>query len=125
MIITYTFADKSTSKVEVNDEIASVILESRRLEENAERRHRAHNYSLNAIEFEGEDYGRCDTYPSDDDTEERFQAVLEALTDTQRRRLLLRMEGLTYQQIADKEGTDYKTCYMSIKEAQKKFLKIF
>lgn len=125
MIITYTFADGTISKVEVEEEIGSVILESRRLEENSDRRQRYHNYSLNAVEFEGKEYGRCDTYPSDDDTDERFQAVLEILTETQRRRLLLRMKGLTYQQIADKEGADYKTCYMSIKEAQKKFLKNF
>ena len=49
MKITYAFADGTTSVVEVDDEIGAYIMDSRRHEDNNDRRHRYHNYSLNDV----------------------------------------------------------------------------
>ena len=43
MKITYAFADGTTSVVEVDDEIGAYIMDSRRQENNDDRRHRYHN----------------------------------------------------------------------------------
>lgn len=53
MKITYAFADGTTSVVEVDDEIGAYIMDSRRQENNDDRRHRYHNYSLDDVTYEG------------------------------------------------------------------------
>ena len=128
MQITYSFADGTSSVVEVNEEIGSFIVESRREERNADRRHRYHCYSLAAIVFEGKEYGACDAYTCEDDSEERKRKIKEAmehLTETQSRRLMLRSKGLTYRDIAEVEGVDVKSAEESVKAARKNFLKYF
>ena len=65
MKITYAFADGTTSVVEVDDEIGAYIMDSRRQENNDDRRHRYHNYSLDDVTYEGSEYGRCDVYSFD------------------------------------------------------------
>ena len=55
MKINYTFNNGENSEVEVNEEIGAVILESRRKEENMERNRRRRCYSLDDVDFEGED----------------------------------------------------------------------
>ena len=56
MKINYTFNNGENSEVEVNEEIGAVILESRRKEENMERNRRRRCYSLDDVDFEGEDF---------------------------------------------------------------------
>ena len=56
MKINYTFANGETSDVEVREEIGNLILDSRREESNQDRKERYHCYSLDAAEYEGEDY---------------------------------------------------------------------
>ena len=53
MKIKYEFVDGKISEVEVTEEIGSVIIESRRLEDNLARKERYHCYSLDAVDFEG------------------------------------------------------------------------
>lgn len=128
MKITYAFADGTTSVVEVDDEIGAYIMDSRRQEDNDNRRHRYHNYSLDAVAYEGNDYGRCDTYSFDDEAKELAAHVRDAfshLTDTQRRRMQMLSKGMTLREIADAEGTSHLAIYYSIEEARKKFLKYF
>ena len=55
-LINYTFANGETSDVEVREEIGNLILDSRREESNQDRKERYHCYSLDAAEYEGEDY---------------------------------------------------------------------
>ena len=50
MKISYTFANGENSEVEVNEEIGTFILDSRREEDNLGRKERYHCYSLNAAE---------------------------------------------------------------------------
>ena len=128
MKITYAFADGTTSVVEVNDEIGAYIMDSRRQEDNDDRRHRYHNYSLDDVTYEGTEYGRCDTYSFEDESVELAAHVREAfshLTDAQRRRMLMLSKGMTLREIAAVEGTSHLAIYYCIEEARKKFLKNF
>ncbi len=130
MKITYQFADGTTSTSEVDEEIGAFIMDSRREEENANRRHRYHNYSLDAITFEGTEYGKCDSYPSDgpDEAEEISKHVREAfshLTKTQQRRMLMLAKGMSIHDIAKAEGIYFNAALDSVNQARKKFLKYF
>lgn len=128
MKINYTFANGETSDVEVNEEIGTVILDSRREESNLDRKERYHCYSLDAAEFEGEEYADGST-PEDTlllQLENRHIAeTLDKLSEVQRRRLLLLAQGLSIREIARREGKDIKTVRESIDGARKKFLKFF
>lgn len=128
MKINYTFTNGETSEVEVTEEIGNMILDSRRQESNQERRERYHCYSLEAAVYEGKDYADEET----PETEllrhlenQRMAEVLDKLSDTQRRRLLMLAQGLSVREIARREGKDIKTVRESIEGARKKFLKLF
>ena len=71
MIIKYKFATGEVTEVEVSDEIGAVITASRKAEHALEERNRYHCYSLDAINYEGLEYGECDEYPIEDDSAER------------------------------------------------------
>ena len=128
MKINYTFADGENSEVEVNEEIGTFILDSRREEENLDRKERYHCYSLDAAEFEGEDMADCET----PETElmgrfdrEHLAEALCSLSEVQRRRILMLAEGLSVREIARREGKEIKTIRESIDGARKKFKKFF
>ena len=92
-------------------------------------RHRYHCYSLDAIDYEGDEYGRCEDYGESDAEAERRRQILSAcfskLTETQKRRMLLFIKGKTLREIAELEGTSFQSVDESIKAAQKKFPKKF
>ncbi len=130
MKITYQFADGTTSTSEVDEEIGAYIMESRRQEENANRRHRYHSYSLDAITYEGTEYGRNDKYPCEgpDEVEETAQRVRDAfshLSAIQQKRLLMVAKGMSLHDIAAAEGSAYSSVKESVDAARKKFLKFF
>ena len=54
MKITYQFANGDVSEVEVSEEVGTVIVDSRRKEDNLDRKERYHCYSYDAIDYEGE-----------------------------------------------------------------------
>ena len=127
MKIIYTFADGETSEVEVSEEIGNVIIDSRRKEESAERKHRRYCFSSDAIEYEGSEYGRDDEYfVEEKEKEERqeIQKVVDSLTEVQSRRLALYCKGKTYEEIARIEGVALNAVSKSIELARKKFRKI-
>lgn len=74
MKIKYEFADGTVSEVEVEESIGAVIIEDRRLEDNLARKERYHCHSLDAVEFEGMEYG----------TEETPETLLDAMEDDRR-----------------------------------------
>ena len=129
MIITYKFADDSTSTVEVDEEIGTIIMDSRRKESSLERKEHRHCYSLDAIAYEGDEYGVPDNSERlFDDSEERDAKVREAfshLTDIQKRRLQMLADGLSVREIARRESRDFRTVYESIESAKKMFLKFY
>lgn len=128
MKINYTFANGETSEVEVSEEIGNVILDSRREESNLDRKERYHCYSLDAAEFEGAEYADGETPETELFSQlERIHIaeVLDELSETQKRRMLLLAQGLSVREIARREGKDIKTIRQSIDGARKKFLKYF
>ena len=56
MVLSYTFLDKSTSNVEVDEQYVALACEFGRKERNASRKHRRYCYSYDAILYEGEEY---------------------------------------------------------------------
>ena len=98
MKINYTFANGETSDVEVNEEIGNLILDSRREESNQDRKERYHCYSLDAAEYEGEDYADGSTPEMElfrQLENQRIKKAFEQLSEVQRRRLLMLAEGVT------------------------------
>ena len=126
MIIKYKFATGEVTEVDVSDEIGAVITASRKAEHALEERNRYHCYSLDAIDYEGLEYGECDEYPIEDDSAERterIKAAFSQLTGTQQRRLRLYADGRTLREIAALENTKFQSVAESIEAAKKKFLK--
>ncbi len=128
MKIKYKFITGETTEVEVSEKIGAVITASCREEHALEERNRYHCYSLDAIDYEGLEYGKCDEYPFEDDSAERAKRVREAfshLTKTQQRRLRLYADGKTLREIAAMENASFQSVSESIEAARKKFLKFY
>lgn len=126
MKVAYKFVDGHISVVEVDDEIGAFILDSRREDENLARKERAHNISLDAVTFEGEQYGKRDSYPSEDDSGERMKLIrneFDRLPEPQKRRLTMYINGMTLREIACVEDVSFQSVGKSICAAQKKFEK--
>ncbi len=129
MKIKYKFADGTTTEVEVSEEIGAVIIDSRKAEHAQGERQRYHcPYSYDAIDYEGEEYATDDTPETEhirSERDARLYTALAALTEIQRRRLLMLADGLSMREIARRENADIKTVRESITGAKKKFQKIF
>lgn len=97
--------------------------------------HRHTLFSTNALVYEGEKYADTDTSESiylgyeDDAEKEDDETVivryLSVLTETQRRRMQMRMKGMPFKVIADIEGTDSSSVWESVYAAHKKLKKKF
>jgi len=128
MKIQWKFADGTTSEVEVNEEIGNYITASRREESNLARKERYHCYSLDAIDYEGLEYA-TDTTPETDlileENTARINATLDKLSVTQKRRLLMFVDGLSANEIARIENVAPNAAWKSIEGAKKKFKKHF
>ena len=129
MLIKWTFANGETSEVEVSEEIGAVIIDSRKAEHAQQEKERYHCYSLDAIDFEGNEYGFCEDYGESDAEAARRRKLLNEgfskLTETQKRRLMLSIQGKTVREIADLEEVDIRAVQDSLNQARKKFPKKF
>ena len=128
MKINYTFNNGENSEVEVNEEIGAVILESRRKEENMERNRRRRCYSLDDVDFEGDDFADDRTPESlfmEQLDNEHIKETLDKLSDLHRRRLLMLAQGLTIREIAKIEGVTVRAVFDSIEKAKEAFKKIY
>ena len=128
MKIKYEFADGTVSEVEVEESIGAVIIEDRRLEDNLSRKERYHCYSLDAAQFEGEEYADRETPETKMEREmetERIAQALDGLSEVQRRRILMLAGGMSVNEIARKEGVHHSVVSETISAARKKFKKFF
>ena len=128
MKIQWNFADGTKSEVEVNEELGAFITASRREDNNLSRKERYHCYSLDAVLFEGKEYGDNHTPDTEMESAEkrrRIAAALAKLSETQRRRLLMLADGLSVREIARRENKDFKSVYESIESAKKKFTRFY
>ena len=126
MKIKYQFANGDVSEVEVSEDVGSIIVDSRRKEDNLDRKERYHCYSYDAIDYEGEEYADPDTPDSlleRDELSKRVQSAMSHLSEIQVRRLTLFADGLSIREIARMEGVDHKAVSKSIESAKKVFAK--
>ena len=83
MKIKYTFADGTTSEIEVTQEVHEAKVALDKQEAASDRRYRRHTYSLDAIGFEGAAYGSEDAGIAamfeDDNTSERLREAIAQL----------------------------------------------
>ena len=92
-------------------------------------------YSTDALVYEGKEYAAPDTPETvylaieeeseNGSDEERMKRYLSVLTDVQRRRMEMRLEHLTFREIAYIEGTDESSVRDSVRAAYKKLQKKF
>lgn len=83
-----------------------------------------HCSSLDAILYEGGEFGYEEgNYLEEQEDTALLKEVLDCLTETQRRRMLLFIEGWSFRKIAEQEDANYKSVEESIKAAQKKIQK--
>lgn len=130
MLIKYTFATGEVNTIEVDDSLGNFIIDSRREEESANRKHRRHCWSMDAIDYEGLEYADPEDFTEKllDGAPERNAHIRECfdqLTEVQQRRMLMLASGLSLREIARREGKDIKTIRESVEAARKKFLKFF
>ena len=129
MKITYAFNNGEIKEVEVSEEIGAVIEESRRKEAALAKKEQRHCYSLDAVTYEGTEYGEPDfTESLFNGSEERSAHIREAfshLTETQQRRILMLAAGMSIREIAARENIHHSSIEESINQARKKFLKFF
>ena len=128
MKIRYEYADGTVSEVEVSEEIGGMIVDSRRQEDNLDRKERYHRYSLDAAEFEGSDYSTEETPETAlllQLENQRIAKLLSELPEVQRRRLLLYAEGKSLREIARMESVDHKAVKKSVEAAKRYFIKNF
>ena len=127
MKIKYAFNNGDIREVEVSEEIGAVIEESRRKEAALAKKEQRHCYSLDAVTYEGTEYGEPDfTASLFDGSEERSAHIRETfshLTETQQRRILMLAAGMSIREIAARENTHHRAVEDSIQQGRKKFLK--
>ena len=117
--------DRKSVNLEFADEdrIAAFIIEDRRREANLNRKERRHNYSLNAIAYEGEEYFDKDT-PEElflqKEIELELLGKIHDLTETQRRRLAMRLHGMSINEIATAENVSQQRISATLKQIRKK-----
>jgi len=125
MKIKYTFATGETTLVEVNDEIGTIIMDSRRAEHAQDEKQRYHSYPLD-VTWETLEVSTAETPETlmlDEFNNSKLYAAFDKLTDIQKQRLLMLANGMSVREIARREGKDHKTVLESIEAARKKIKK--
>ncbi len=132
MIIKYTFADGTESEVEVEEAIGRLITEYLKDEENLSRKERYHCFSIESSVFEGKELSTGETPETillrkidNNCNRELFEAAMNSLSKTQRRRPLMLIDGLTLREIGCLEGVSCHSVAKSIWAARKIFQKFF
>ncbi len=124
MFIKYQLADGSYANVEVTEEVAEYLSESKREIANSDRRYRRRvAYHAETTDF---DEGSLAYHLTPEEIlleKERHELAWSTLTETQRRRAKLWFAGYTYREIADMEGADYSSVGQSVKAAVEKLKK--
>ncbi len=121
---------KVIDEVEVSDEFGAWYNDLERKSENADRKYRYHvRVSLDSLNYEGEIFESKDGTPLDYsikiEEERKVKKFLEILTPTQKRRLLLFMDGLTEREVASVENVNLRAVQDTKKQIQNKFITFF
>ena len=107
-------------------EIMDFLNENARFIQSAERRERYHTeFHLDALEFENStiaDRNSPERNVIRKEDAARIDAAVDRLSDTQRRRLLMRAAGMTLREIAAAEGTSVNAVKECLDGARRKIL---
>ena len=137
MKIKYEFVNGDVIEVEAPDVIGKFIEESLRAEHASDEKNRVHTCSLEGSLYEGREYGYNDTKLMRLEAEEMQKARIHEkrrlriglakgyskLTEVQRRRMELYLNGKSIREIAEIEGVHHKSVEETIEQARKKFRK--
>lgn len=127
MKYTYSFAT-GTEAVEIGSEWASLLEEMDRAEEANRKRETRRHLSLDAMLFDGQDLaapGDAETPLLEKEREASVRAAFACLTETQKRRLLMHLDGMPYREIGRVEGANWKSCEESVRSAKNKLKNFF
>ena len=128
MKIKYKFANGEVKYVEVNDEVGAEILKSRRIEENGDRKERYHCYSIAGLDYEGDEFADKDTPESlllNKEDNGWIAEFLKTLTDVQRERLEMRLDGMSMNEIARVQGTTFRAVKKTFLQISEKISNFF
>ena len=129
--IKYLDADGKEIELEVEEDFANFYNATIKEERNLEDRERYHTaVYLDAAVYEGDwfaDNRTPDYYLDLKEQQERIDAFLNILTDTQRRRLELKMDNpkLSFRDLAKLENTNPNAIVDTFKQIQKKCMTFF
>ena len=127
MKYTYAFVTGS-SQVEVPEEWAELLAEMDHEEELHNRRETRRHQSLDDLVYEGLDFaaeGDAEDALINRENVRELTEALDALTETQRRRLLMHCAGMTYREIAKLEKVTFTKVGRSMDQAKSKIQKFF
>lgn len=126
MKITWTFADETTSEVEVSAEWGTILVDLDRQEYNNDHKETRRHYRLDACAYEGEDFAVEDTaLTAINERDDRITAALEKLSSKQREVIkALFYEGLTQKEYARLRGISIAAVSKMYRQATKKLREI-
>ena len=127
MKYTYAFATGS-SQVEVPEEWAELLAEMDHEEELHNRRETRRHCSLDDFVYEGLDFaaeGDAEDALINRENVRELTEALDALTETQSRRLLMHCAGMTYREIAKLEKVTFTKVGRSMEQAKSKIQNFF
>jgi RNA polymerase sigma-70 factor (ECF subfamily) len=127
MKYTYAFVT-GRSQVEVPEEWADLLAEMDHEEELHNRRETRRHRSLDDLIYEGLDFaaeGDAEDALMNRENVRELTEALDALTETQRRRLLMHCAGMTYREIAKLEKVTFTKVGRSLEQAKSKIHNFF
>ena len=127
MKYTYAFAT-GRSQVEVPEEWAEFLAEMDHEEELHNRRETRRHQSLDDLVYEGLDFaaeGDAEDALINRENVRELKEALDALTETQRRRLMMHCAGMTYREIAKLEKVTFTKVGRSMEQAKSKIQNFF
>ena len=123
MRIKYQFATE-TVELEVDDDWGSLVIDLDRQENNNDHKETRRHYSLDALVYEGEDYGIVDESINALAEYEDLRNAIAQLTDNQKDLIQAHFfAGLSYTEIAQRMGTTPQAVWQAIERAKKQISK--
>lgn len=123
MKIKYQFATE-TVEIEVADDWGNLVIDLDRQEYNNDHAETRRHYSLDAITYEGEEYGSEDDAVCNFAEYEDLRNAIAQLTPNQQAIIKAHFfEGLTFTEIAKRMGTSHQAIQQAVERAKKQILK--
>ena len=123
MKIKYQFATE-TVEIEVADDWGNLVIDLDRQEYNNDHAETRRHYSLDAITYEGEEYGTEDAAVCNFAEYEDLRNAIAQLTPNQQAIIKAHfIDGLTFTEIAKRMGTSHQAIQQAVERAKKQILK--